>query len=239
MADPNFNVEYRRNDSDNDILRKILANLRGVLSTGTGAIRAILSVGGSDVSTANPLPTSTVVGGSAVSSSNPLPALTPDFAEVVSANAFTRPNDTTQYGIGDLVANSVTAGSVVPVSFANAVRAAGEVSRLERIRIRKTGTSTTNAQFRVHLFSASPTVVNGDNGVFTPSSVAGWIGSLDAVVDRAGSDGAIGAGVPVIGSSITFTIPAGTTLFALLEARAAYTPAAQEQFTLVAELYRF
>lgn len=222
MADPNAPFEYRLNDSDNDILRKLLANVRALLSSGTQALRTILSVNGSDVS-----------------DSNPLPVITPDFAEVISANAFTRPNDTNVYAAGDLIANSTTAGSVTPISLPLAVRAAGGVTRIERIRLRKTGTTTTNAQFRVHLFSSSPTVANGDNGAFSPSSVANWIGSFDVVVDRAGVDGAIGAGVPVSGSSVTATIPAGTTLFALLEARAAYTPAAQEQFTAIAELYRF
>lgn len=177
--------------------------------------------------------------GRAVTTDSPLPVNSPGFAQVVTAAAFTRPNDTTAYAVGDLVANSTTAGSVALVELAGAVRAAGGVSRIERVRIRKTGTGTTNAQFRVHLFSASPGVANGDNGAFTPSSIAGWIGSLDVSVDRAGSDGAIGAGVPVIGSSITFTLPSGTTLYALLEARGAYTPAAQEQFTLLAEIYRF
>lgn len=31
MADPNFQYEYRLTDSDNDILRKILSNLRGLI----------------------------------------------------------------------------------------------------------------------------------------------------------------------------------------------------------------
>ena len=34
MADPNFQLEYRLNDSDNDLLRKILTNLRNVILGG-------------------------------------------------------------------------------------------------------------------------------------------------------------------------------------------------------------
>lgn len=222
MADPLAPYEYRLNDSDNNILRKILNVLRSVWSSTTNALKVVLSVNGQDVS-----------------DSNPLPVITPEFAEVVSAAAFTRPNDTTAYTTGDLVANSTTAGSVTPVQLLNAVRIAGGVSRIERIRVRKTGTTTANASFRVHLFSASPTVANGDNAAFSPSDISSWIGSFDVAVDRAGVNGAIGAGVPVTGSSVTATIPAGTTLFALLEARAGYVPAAQEQFTVIAELYRF
>lgn len=226
-----------QNDSDNRLLWKILTALSSVIRGTTGfLIRGTVTASINDTI---PVDVNLNVGDVAVSSTNPIPALTPTFAQVISANAFTRPNDTTAYAPGDLVANSTTAGSVTPIQLAGAVRAASGVSRLERVRVRKTGTSVTNAQFRVHFFSASPSVANGDNGAFTPSSISSWIGSFDVVVDRAGSDGAIGAGVPVIGSSLTFTIPSGTTVFALVEARAAYTPAAQEQFTVIAEVYRF
>lgn len=173
------------------------------------------------------------------SASSPIQTITPGFAQVVSASAMTRPNDTTAYAVGDLVANSTTAGSVTAIELASAVRAAGGVSQVRRVRIRKSGTSTTSAQFRVHLFSASPGVANGDNGTFSPSTIANWIGSLDVNIDRAGVDGAIGAGVPMVGGEVTFTIASGTSLYALLEARAAYTPSANETFTLIAEIYRF
>lgn len=37
MADPNFNVEYRLNDSDNNILRKLLNNVRALIA-GTSSL---------------------------------------------------------------------------------------------------------------------------------------------------------------------------------------------------------
>lgn len=175
-----------------------------------------------------------------VDDDNPLPVTTTiaaGFGAVASAS-FSRPADTTAYASGDLVANSTTAGSVVPVSLLNAVREEGGVSRIERVRLRKTGTSITNASFRVHLFSAAPTVTNGDNGAFL-SILANYIGAFDVVIDRAFSDGAAGAGLPVNGAAATFTIPSGTTLYALIEARGAYTPVSGETFTVIAELYRF
>lgn len=166
-----------------------------------------------------------------------VPTVAAGFGAVASAN-FTRPADTTAYTSGDLVANSTTAGSVVPLSFADAVRAEGGVSRIERVRLRKSGTSLTNASFRVHLYSASPTVTNGDNGAFlTP--ISDYIGAFDVIMDRAFSNGAGGAGVPINGPAATFTVPSGTSLFALIEARANYTPANAEVFTCIAELYRF
>jgi hypothetical protein len=156
----------------------------------------------------------------------------------VSSASFSRPADTTAYASGDLVGNSTTAGSVTPVNLLNAVKEAGGVSRVERIRLSKSGTSITNTSFRVHLYSAAPTVTNGDNGAFV-STLSGYIGSYDVTMDRTYSDGAIGIGTPLaLYGAPVFTV-AGTTLYALIEARAAYTPASGETFTVTAELYRF
>lgn len=172
--------------------------------------------------------------------SSPAQTVAANFA-FVQSGSFSRPADTNPYASGDLVANSTTAGSVTPISITNAVRASGGFSRCDRIRLRKSGTSTTNATFRVHLYSASPSVTNGDNGAWL-TSMANYIGAFDVTIDRVFTDGSAGAGIPQNGQSMEFTIPSGTTLFALIEARpptGTYTPANGETFTVVAELYRF
>lgn len=148
--------------------------------------------------------------------------------------SFTRPSDTTAYASGDLAANSTTAGSVVPMSFAIS-RAAGKGGMVRRARLRKTGTSITNASFRLHLYSASPTVSNGDNGAWLTDQSANYVGSIDITCDKAFTDGAAGNGVPNVGSEINFT---SDTYYGLLEARAAYTPGSAEQFTLELEMVR-
>lgn len=157
---------------------------------------------------------------------------------VVSASAMTRPNDTTAYASGDLVANSTTAGSVAALQFSVARLAAG-AGAIRRARIRKSGTSVTSAAFRLHLFLAAPaTITNGDNGAFSVSGSADYLGALDVTVDRAFTDGAVGLGVPLSGSEINFQLASGQVIYGLLEARAAYTPAAQEQFTVSLEVYQ-
>jgi hypothetical protein len=145
---------------------------------------------------------------------------------------FTRPADTTAYASGDLVANSTTAGSVTPVSFTIS-RTTGAGGMIRRARIRKSGTSITNSQFRLHLYSASPTVTNGDNGTWLSDNAANYIGGFDVTIDKAFSDGASGNGLPTVGSEINFT---SDTIYGLLEARAAYTPASAEVFTLTLEV---
>jgi hypothetical protein len=160
-------------------------------------------------------------------------------AVLTNALAITRPADTTAYALGDLVANSTTAGSVVPLTFANAVLAEGSCVRIERVRLYKSSTSTTNASFRLHLFNAAPTgLVNGDNGAFSCNR-SGYIGAFDITVDRAFVDAAQGAGVSLTGSPVTAMIASGTTLYGLLEARAAYTPGSAETINAVIEAYRF
>ncbi|MGE4119858.1 MAG: hypothetical protein AB7F29_18475, partial [Candidatus Nitrosocosmicus sp.] len=108
---------------------------------------------------------------------------------------------------------------------------------IRRVKLYKSGTSTTNASFRVHIFKASPsTVTNGDNGAFSVSGVADYCGALDVTIDRAFTDGACGFGVPVAGSELMVRLGGvANTLYALIEARAAYTPASAEVFTLALE----
>jgi hypothetical protein len=128
------------------------------------------------------------------------------------------------------------------------MRATGEAARIERIRLRKTGATLTNAAFRVHLFRTLPTVNVNDNGVFNTSGtlaladIAGYIGSVDITMDMAATAGARGVGVPTVGTGITCEA-AGTTdhetsIWAVVEARGAYTPVSAEAFTMTLEASR-
>lgn len=147
-----------------------------------------------------------------------------------SAN-FNRPADTTAYAIGDLVANSTVAGTVAAMQLNVARVALGSVM-LRRIKLHKSGVSVTNAQFRVHLFRAAPTAANGDNGAFSTDGVANYLGAFDVTIDRAFTDGAAGFGLPVVGSDQNIKLAAGQIIYALIEARAAYTPGNAETFTV-------
>lgn len=165
-------------------------------------------------------------------SASPLPV-----AGVVSrpTATFTRPADTTAYAVGDLVANSTTAGSVTPLQFTVARSAAGS-GMIRRARIRKTGTNVTNAIFRLHLYNVSPTASNGDNGAWLTNQAAEYVGSFDLTLDKAFTDGAAGNGIPSVGFEVNFKLPSGTVLFGLLEARAVYTPASAEVFLVELEV---
>lgn len=143
---------------------------------------------------------------------------------IVSAR-FTRPADTTAYASGDLAANSTTAGSVVAMSL---LVGAG-IYQIRRVRLLKNGTGVTNAAFRAHFYGSAPTAANGDNSAWSTSKAADYFGSVDVTVDKAFTDGAAGQATTEINCAVTGTI------YALLEARGAYTPASAEIFTLAIE----
>ena len=152
------------------------------------------------------------------------------------SDSFSRPANTTAYASGDLVTNDTTAGNVVPLEFPGVAARAGDAFSIDRVKIAKSGTTLTNASFRLHLFSASPTSSAGDNAAFNSSevlavsTVASYIGTFDVTIGKGGTAAAVGFGVPTTGDRI---IESGTaTVYGLIEARGAYTPASGETFTV-------
>ena len=165
-------------------------------------------------------------------------------SEVKLSSSFVRPANTTAYVSGYLVANNTVAASVVPLTFTNTVRSAGDCVRLERLRLTKTSTSLTNAGFKVHIFESLPTPTVGDGAAFDASGVLAttgalnYVGSFTVTMNISGSDGASGRALPDTGFALTCSPTSGTSLYGLIEATAAYTPTSGETFTAVLEGFR-
>lgn len=153
-------------------------------------------------------------------------------------STFTRPADTVAYVSGDLVANNTVANSVVSLT-GTLSRATGKGGMIRRVKVKKSGTVLTNAQFRVHFYTTSPTQTGGagagtgDNAAWSTDQAGTYAGSCDVTIDKGFTDGAAGYGVPLIGSEINFT---ADTFYWLLEARAAYTPISTEVFVVDVEI---
>ncbi len=152
--------------------------------------------------------------------------------------SFSRATGTTQYQSGDLVANHATAGSVVPMTFNLTY---GKTLKLHRVELLRSSTTVTDAQFRLHLYGSSPTVVNGDNAAFS-TNVAGYMGYIDIEGQApAFTDDAKASGVPLSNSVFApmLIVSDSSKIYGLLEARDTYTPADSEVFTitLVGEAY--
>jgi hypothetical protein len=151
---------------------------------------------------------------------------------------FTRPADTTAYTAGDLIANSVTAGAVVPMQFTLGNSFPQSQFRLTRVRLVKSSTTIgALAAFRLHLFENSPVCTNGDNGAWLTDNAAHWLGNIDVAAStmQAFSDGATGIGAAVAGSELLIRTYKQTPIFGLLAALAAYVPTSGETFTLTLE----
>lgn len=146
--------------------------------------------------------------------------------------SFTRPADTTAYASTDLVANSVTAGSVTSLVFNIPY---GRGVKIHRAGITKSGATSTNASFRLHLYKDSPTPTNGDNSTWL-TTVSGYLGFIDVVLSgQTFSDESAGYGVFVNNSVFApmfFRVDKDQLVYGLLEARAAYTPESEEVFTV-------
>ena len=149
---------------------------------------------------------------------------------IIAAAGVTRPADTNAYAVGDLIANSTTAGSVTPMALAVG-RVAQGTGMLRRVRLKVNDTAWANGTVRVHIYKNSPTCANGDNGVWSTSE-SEYLGSCDVTFDRAFSDPFVmGVGVPAAGSEINFDCAASSqNIYALLEARSAVTPGSGKAF---------
>ena len=151
--------------------------------------------------------------------------------------SFTRPADTTTYAVGDLIANSTTAGSVVPMEFTVARSNGGGVS-IEKMRMFKSGTGISGAAFQLRLYRESPTVSNGDNGAYLCNKAADFLGAFnfslaDMIVH---TDGVACNGITSTGYPVQANVKAGQTkVYGLLYAAAAYAPTSAESFTFIPE----
>lgn len=129
------------------------------------------------------------------------------------SSTVTRPANTTAYAINDLVANNATAGSVTPLSFTISPSAAV----IRRLRVKFSDeTVAVPPTIRVWLFDASPTVTNGDNGVFA-ATLTNSIGYVDVDLANVGSDDIVGW------ASTDIPVTVGTC-YGLLQTLTAFTP---------------
>jgi hypothetical protein len=149
----------------------------------------------------------------------------------IATARLTRPADAAVYAAGDLIANSITAGSVLPLVFEGVKRGI-----ILRALIGKSGPIVTNAQFRLHLFSRGTlTFANGDNGVLSCNGAADYLGAMEGTLGLAFTDSGMGIATPISGMGSGILLMSGS-LFGVLEARAAYTPISAEVFTVQLEI---
>lgn len=140
---------------------------------------------------------------------------------------FTRPADTIQYAVNDVIGTSPAS----LIEFANCAGENGGSGWITRIKVQKNNSNITAAQMRLHLFHTAPDPV-ADNAQY-PLLYANKdkrIGYIDLSLETEGTGGD-SAWKAVFMTNIPFVCAAGSkSLYGVLEAKGAYTPASGEKF---------
>jgi hypothetical protein len=143
----------------------------------------------------------------------------------------TRPADTLVYAAGDAIANATSGAALLGI--ANAASIPGGSGVVLGGRLVKSGSGVTNADFRLHFFRNYAGAAPNDNVAWAPTAadLREHLGYIDFLVANSIT---INANVVYQGvlsrSNITFNLDTTTSIFAVLEARGAYTPTSAEVF---------
>lgn len=153
--------------------------------------------------------------------------------------SFTRPNDVTPYSANDMVANSIVAAAVIPLTFNCSAARSSAGLRIIGATLKKSTVTATLASFNLHLFKrfGSQEVVNaasGDNLAFRVLTLNNYLGYIPldlatggAVIATSGELAKMFAAAAPLMAEIPELV-----VYGLLEATAAYVPAANEIFTV-------
>jgi hypothetical protein len=152
----------------------------------------------------------------------------------IAEASFTRPDNTTHYASGDGITNSTSAPSAIV--FEDCTRWFGTSAVLTGAFIIKSTTTTSNANFTLHLWNDVPPQIPNDNAAYSPTARANFSNYVGAMtVDKTSAAFTYGDGIgkqfllPI--GSFPFTISATSRrLYGVLQANSNYAPGALEQF---------
>ena len=146
-----------------------------------------------------------------------------------SSASFSRPNDVVPYAKGDLIANAIAAGQVVPLAFD--VPAKGSLSQVKLI---SSSAGAPIGSVEIQWFSALPTFAAGDNAPLSTTE-SGWLGRSVVGFVNQFTDG--GLFVETADSTTICVLPwsldpaQALKIYGVLVARQPFTPAAGAAFT--------
>lgn len=150
----------------------------------------------------------------------------------LSVASYTRPADTTTYAVGDVVADSTSAATIL--TFTGMAREAGGGGVLQNAVMIDSIAATVKAYFELVLLDTAPTMQN-DNAAWAPSDaelrkVVAVI-AFDGTAANAFKSTSNGGFVASAAQSLSYKCAAGSTsLYGIVVARNAYVPASAEVF---------
>lgn len=169
--------------------------------------------------------------GALVSGSNPLPVVVT--AAYAASASKTRPNDTTAYAALDVIAESASAGTVW--TFAGIGPSGGGKVTINQLTLKVdvSDVPAGMAQFRLHLYSSSPTAIN-DNATFNlPSGDrAKYLGYIQTPIPIDLGDTLWSATEDLAAPVRKQVVLESSTVYGILQTVGAFTPTAQAVKTL-------
>lgn len=154
----------------------------------------------------------------------------------------TRPNNTTAYAAGDVINESTSVGTII--TFTNTGRTEGNSGIITASQIIDSANQTTKPQLALWLFNNAPTTVN-DNAAFAPSDAeleSGFIGVVnfsDLFVGNATSGAGGNYLLQTKNENLVFECVDGSRdIYGILQVLNAYTPVANEKFTVTLGLFQ-
>ncbi len=150
--------------------------------------------------------------------------------------SFTRPSDTTQYGVGDGVSDATTTATAATFVIPNMASIAGGFGRLHSVTLHKSDQDQTGASFNIFFFTAQPAATGYDDNAALAITDAEWQSCVGFVQVTAAADAAsVVLGDLYCKSNLDLPYKCAATLRSLyfvVAAAGTYTPASAEVFTL-------
>lgn len=151
----------------------------------------------------------------------------------------TRPNDTSAYAAGDVMADS-TSAPTIPLTFLGVTIESPGNAVIQSLTLIDSANNATKPDLELWLFDTVPGVEN-DNAAFAPTDAETMtlvaVIPIPATMFVVGNAGSAAAGNAVcdiqnLGIPVNTNVTGRTTLWGFLVVRNAYTPVANEQFTV-------
>lgn len=152
----------------------------------------------------------------------------------------TRPANTTAYSAGQALCTS-TSSVCTALSFAVG-RAANGTGIIHGVKLMKSGTSATNASFTVELYNATPTLTGiHDASTYSPAWAdrATYLGYATCSSPVANGDNAqFNCQLSNPNGTMAFVSDSASSIYAVIQVNAAYTPASGEVFQVTISVLR-
>ena len=150
--------------------------------------------------------------------------------------SFTRPADTTQYGLADAISDATTTATAATFAIPGMASVNGGFGRIHSLTLHKSDQDLTGADFDVAFFTGQPVATGFDDNAALAITDTEWKQCVGVVPLTAAANGAsVANGDLFCARNVNLVYKCETSvrsLYFVVVARGTYTPASAEVFTL-------